>query len=182
MIFPQPTSVTYSTVTFSGSAVRSWIFPNGLSAQTCFVTPEAAAETARRLQFWDPLPHEALKVFAYQAMRGPCEVADFQTLSLKSSQSAIRWLLDKTLATTADKSDLKLTRAEEQQLADCAKSNPNPQDIGACWGELLHERAAAFQREGFDGLPPYVVPRRLECFLAFHLLSPADRGATANRQ
>ena len=71
-------------------------FPNGLSAQTCFVTPEAAAETARRLRFWDPLPHEALKVFAYQAMRGPCEVADFQSLNLKSNQGAIRWLLDKT--------------------------------------------------------------------------------------
>ena len=31
--------------------------------------------------------------------------------------------------------------------------------------------------EHFDGLPPYVVPRRLECFLAFHTLSPADRDA-----
>jgi hypothetical protein len=130
-------------------------FPNGLSAQTCFVTPEAAAETARRLQFWDPLPHDALNVFAYQAMRGPCEIADFQGLNLKSNQGAIRWLLDKTLATTADKSDLNLTRAEAQQLANCARSNSDPQDIGACWGELLQERAAAFQREGFDGLPPY---------------------------
>jgi hypothetical protein len=130
-------------------------FPNGLSAQTCFVTPEAAAETAKRLQVWDPLPHEALNVFAYQAMRAPCAEADFQSLNLKSGQSAIRWLLDKTLATTADKSDLNLTRAEAQQLANCAKSNPDSQDIGACWGELLHERAAAFQREGFGGLPPY---------------------------
>ena len=60
-----------------------------------------------------------------------------------------------TLATTADKSDLDLTRAEAQQLADCAKSKPDPQDIGACSGELLHELAAAFQREGFGGLPPY---------------------------
>ena len=32
--------------------------------------------------------------------------------------------------------------------------------------------------EHFDGLPPHVVPRRLECFLAFHTLSPTDRGAT----
>jgi len=130
-------------------------FPNGLSAQTCFVTPEAAAETVRRLLVWDPLPHEALNVFAYQTMHGSCEIADFQSLNLKSDQSAIRWLVDKTLATTADKSDLNLTRAEAQQLADCTRSNPDPQDIGACWGELLHERAAAFQREGFDGLAPY---------------------------
>ena len=130
-------------------------FPNGLSAQTCFVTPEAAAETARRLLVWDPLPHDALNVYAYQAMRGPCEITDFQSLNLKSNQGAIRWLLDKTLATTADKSDLNLTRAEAQQLANCARSNPDPQEIGACWGELLRDRATAFQREGFDGLPPY---------------------------
>jgi hypothetical protein len=65
-------------------------FPNGLSAQTCFVTLEAAAETVRRLLVWDPLPHEALKVFAYQAVRAPCAATDFQTLSLKSSESAIR--------------------------------------------------------------------------------------------
>jgi N-acetylglucosamine malate deacetylase 1 len=31
--------------------------------------------------------------------------------------------------------------------------------------------------EHFDGLTPYVVPRRLECFLSFHALSPLDRGA-----
>ena len=130
-------------------------FPNGLSAQTCFVTQEAAAETAKRLQVWDPLPHETLNVFAYQAMRGPCEIANFQGLNLESNQGAIRWLLDKTLATTADRSDLNLTLAEAQQLANCARSNPDPQEIGACWGDLLHERAAAFQREGFDGLPPY---------------------------
>jgi hypothetical protein len=40
-------------------------------------------------------------------------------------------------------------------LANCAKSSPDPQDIGACWGDLLHERATAFQREGFDGMLPY---------------------------
>ena len=130
-------------------------FPNGLSAQTCFVTPEAAEETARRLQGWDPLPHEGLKVFAYQAVRAPCAAADFQALSLKSSQGAIRWLLGKTLATTADKSDLNLTRAEAQQLALCAKDNPDPQDVSACWGKLLRERVAAFQHQGFDGLLPY---------------------------
>ncbi len=130
-------------------------FPNGLSAQTCFVTPEAAQETVRRLLMWDPLHHEALKVFAYQSVRAPCVVADFHTLNLQSSQGAIRWLLDKTMATTPDKSDLNLTRAEAQQLAACVKDNPDPEDIGACWRELLQGRVAMFQRQGFDGLPPY---------------------------
>jgi LmbE family N-acetylglucosaminyl deacetylase len=31
--------------------------------------------------------------------------------------------------------------------------------------------------EHFDGLPPHVIPRRLECFLAFHTLSPVACGA-----
>ena len=94
-------------------------FPNGLSAQTCFVTPEAAAETARRLLIWDPLPHDALNVFAYQAMRGPCETADFQSLNLKSNQGAIRWLLDKTLATTADNKPLPFAdNSVDEVIAD----------------------------------------------------------------
>ena len=130
-------------------------FPNGLSAQTCFVTPEAPEETVKRLLVWDPLPHEALKVFAYQAMRAPGEAADFRTLNLKSSQGAIRWLLDKTLTTTADKSDLNLTRAESRQLADCVKGNPDPRGVSACWAELLRARVAVFRRQGFDGLLPY---------------------------
>ena len=130
-------------------------FPNGLSAQICFVTPEAPTETVRRLLDWDPLPHEALNVFAYQAMRGPCQIADFQSLNLKSNQGAIRWLLNKPLATTAGKSDLNLTHAEAEQLAACVRNHPDPQDIGACWAELLQERVAGFERRGFDGLPPY---------------------------
>ena len=31
--------------------------------------------------------------------------------------------------------------------------------------------------EHFDGLPPHIIPRRLECFLAFHTLSPMDGGS-----
>ena len=46
---------------------------------------------------------------------------------------------------------------------------------------LIIEAAAFYAKltkweEYFDGLPPHVIPRRLECFLAFHVLSPADRG------
>ena len=132
-------------------------FPNGLSAQTCFVTTKAPAETARRLLLWDPLPHEALNVFAYQAVHAPCAAEDFQTLSLKSGQGPIRWLLDKTLATTAGKSDLNLTHAEAQQLAADVIGNPDSQGVSASWAKLLRERAVAFQRQGFDGLPPYEV-------------------------
>jgi N-acetylglucosamine malate deacetylase 1 len=45
---------------------------------------------------------------------------------------------------------------------------------------LLIEAATFYSRlskweEHFDGLPPYVIPRRLEFFLAFPTFSPADR-------
>ena len=47
---------------------------------------------------------------------------------------------------------------------------------------LIIEAAAFYAKltkweEHFEGLEPYVVPRRLECFMAFHALSPVDRGA-----
>ena len=45
---------------------------------------------------------------------------------------------------------------------------------------LIIEAAAFYAKltkwdEHFAGLPPYVVPRRLECFLAFHTLSPSGQ-------
>ena len=51
---------------------------------------------------------------------------------------------------------------------------------------LIIEAAAFYSKltkwdEHFDGLPPYVVPRRLECFLAFQTLSPADRNRDGRR-
>ncbi len=45
---------------------------------------------------------------------------------------------------------------------------------------LLIEAAAFYSKltkwdEHFGGLPPYIVPRRLECFLSFQTFSPTDR-------
>jgi N-acetylglucosamine malate deacetylase 1 len=47
---------------------------------------------------------------------------------------------------------------------------------------LIIEAAAFYSKltkwdEQFDGLPPYILPHRLECFMMFHTLSPVDRGA-----
>jgi hypothetical protein len=130
-------------------------FPQGISAQTCFAVPVTAAEAARRLQVWDPSLHAKLKAIEFHTVSEPCEPADFKSLSLQSSQRSFRWLLDETFATTAGKSELNLTRDEARQLADCAKSNPDQQAVGACWAKLLLERATAFQRRGFAGVPPY---------------------------
>ena len=129
--------------------------PEGISSQTCFAVPVTAEEAARRLQVWDPLAHQALKALAFHAVTEPCQVADFQTLNLKSTNRSCLWLLDKTLATTAGQSDLNLTRDEARQLADCAKEHPDPHAVSGCWSNLLLERATAFQRHGFAGLPPY---------------------------
>jgi LmbE family N-acetylglucosaminyl deacetylase len=47
---------------------------------------------------------------------------------------------------------------------------------------LLIEAATFYSKltkwdEHFDGLPPYIVPRRLECFLSFQAFSPTDHHA-----
>jgi N-acetylglucosamine malate deacetylase 1 len=47
---------------------------------------------------------------------------------------------------------------------------------------LIIEAAAFYSKltkwdDRFDGLPPYVLPRRLECFLGFNAIMPAERGA-----
>jgi hypothetical protein len=130
-------------------------FPNGITAETCFVVPTSAEETVKRLQTWDATPHEALKVYAFQALHNPCEPGDFQRLSFKSTQHSIRWLLEKTLASTPDKPELNLSISEAQKLAGCVDKNSDPDRIASCLAKLLMARAAAFQRQGINGVPPY---------------------------
>ncbi len=129
--------------------------PDGICAQTCFVVPVTAREAIKRLRTWDPSSHEALKVFAFHPMRVPCHAKDFQSLGLDFNQYGFRWLLDKTLATTAGKSELNLTHAEARRLADCAQNHSDPQTVGTCWADLLRQRVTAFQDKGFAGVTPY---------------------------
>ena len=98
-------------------------FPNGITAETCFAVPTSAEETAKRLRIWDPSPHEVLKVYAFQALHNPCKPGDFQRLSFKSNQHSIQWLLEKTLTSTPDESELNLSRAEARELAGCVDRN-----------------------------------------------------------
>ena len=130
-------------------------FPNGISGQTCFAVASPADETAKRLQIWDPSPHADLKVYMFQSLPKPCELADFQRLDLRSAQYPIRWLLDKTFATTAAKSELNLTHDEAKSLASCAPKHSDPQKVAGCWAHLLFDRATAFQQKGPAGVSPY---------------------------
>ena len=130
-------------------------FKNGITVQTCYAVPGPAAETAKKLQLWDPSLHQTLKIFKFHTINEPAAPTDFQDMSLKPNQRPIRWLLDKTRETTPTQSDLNLSKEEARQLAACAKSNPDPQAVSACWAQLLHQRAAAFQRQGFNGVAPY---------------------------
>jgi hypothetical protein len=132
-------------------------FPNGISAQTCFVVPLSAEETAKRLQTWDPSPHAELKVFAFHALHTPCAPEDFQRLDFKNNQKPVRWLMDKTVASTPAKSDLNLTHDEAKQLADCVQRRTGPQEVSDCWARVLQARAAAFQQKGVAGVFPYEV-------------------------
>ena len=130
-------------------------FANGIYGQTCFAVPLSAEETAKRLQTWDPSPHGELKVYAFHSLHLPCELADFQSLDFRSSQHSIRWLLDKTVATTAAKSELNLSRDEAQAMALCTQRRTDPQKVADCWTKLLFDRATAFQQRGFTSVAPY---------------------------
>ena len=130
-------------------------FPNGISAQTCFVALAPAEETAKRLQSWDPSPHHELKVFAFHTLHTPCELGDFQQLDFKTGQRPVRWLLDRIVASTPAKSDLNLARAEAQELAGCVQKRADPGNVSECVAKLLLGRASAFQQKGLDGCQPY---------------------------
>lgn len=130
-------------------------FPNGISAQTCFMVPLSAEETAKQLQLWDPSPHAELKVFAFHSLHSPCELADLQSLDFKTSQKPVHWLMDKTVASTPAKSDLNLSHEEAQTLAGCVQKRADPQKVSECWAKLLLGRALAFQQKGLDGTQPY---------------------------
>jgi len=130
-------------------------FPNGFWAETCFAVPVAPEEAAERLQFWNPSLHPTLKAIEFHQVSEPCNAADFQRLSFKLDNRPLRRLLDKSLATTARKSELNLSRDEARQLGDCAKGKPTPQVMADCWANLLLQRATAFQQGGFARVAPY---------------------------
>ncbi|MCX6906518.1 MAG: hypothetical protein NTY01_00580, partial [Verrucomicrobia bacterium] len=129
----------------------------GISTEACYAVPTPPEETARRLQEWNPLSHSELNVYQFQLVSSTCKLGDFSSLDFKQDKRAVRWLLNKTLAVTADDSDLNLSRGEARELAASLKKNSTPQEVGACWAKLLFARESAFQSKGFDGLPPYEV-------------------------
>lgn len=135
-----------------GSPMR---YPNGFQTETCFAVPVAPEEVARRLQIWDPSLHPTLKTIAFYRVSDPCSAADFDRLNFIPGNQPLRWLLKRSLATTAQKSDLHLSRAEAQRLGACVKEKPTPEAVAACWTKLLLERARLFQRDGFAGVVPY---------------------------
>ncbi|MBI5685588.1 MAG: hypothetical protein HZC54_10955 [Verrucomicrobia bacterium] len=129
----------------------------GIATQACYAVPASPEETARRLQQWNPLAHESLNVYRFHSVRLPPDAADFNDLDFKLDKRAVRWLLSKTLTTTAGDSDLNLSRSESRQIASSLKKTSTPQEVAACWTKLLMARASSFQTRGFDGMAPYEV-------------------------
>jgi hypothetical protein len=124
-------------------------FPNGISVQTCFAVPYPAEEVARKIQHWDPSRHSELKVFGYFQLNDPVKMEDFSGLTLKASQYPVRWLRDKIADVSAASSDLNLTHAEAQLLADCVQKSKEPEKVAPCFHKLLFGRAQTFQQGGY---------------------------------
>ena len=142
-------------------------FPNGISVQTCYAMALPADEAARHLQLFDPSPYSELKVFGFHELHSLCEPADFQALDFQSHQKPVRWLLDKTVATTPARSELNLTRDEAQQMARGLSKQADPKKVSECWARLLLARASSFQQKGLAGMMPYEV--------AGESVAPADQ-------
>ncbi|HEY4743520.1 MAG TPA: hypothetical protein VIH45_02600 [Desulfuromonadaceae bacterium] len=130
-------------------------FPNGISAQFCFTMPIPPAETARLLQDWDSTGVSGTNVYAHAVLHPPGGPGDFKKFHLDTTQGPTRWLVEKTLAVGSGASELNLSRGDAQHLGACVKKSPNAQGVSGCWTAMLAERAAAFQRNGFNGVAPY---------------------------
>lgn len=130
-------------------------FPNGISSQICFFVPAPPEEVLRQFQTWDPTSCASLKVYASSALKNPCGLKEFKKLRLDPGNRPVKWLLEKTLATTSGESDLNLSRSEAQELSGCVRNDPSPDAVSSCWAKLLFARAAAFQHKGLGGVMPY---------------------------
>jgi hypothetical protein len=130
-------------------------FPNGISSQICFFVPIAPEEIFKRLQAWDPTNCASLKVYATSGLKIPCELNEFKKLHLDHRERPVKWLMEKTLATTPGKLDLNLNRSEAHELSVCVKKDHSPASVSSCWAEILFKRATAFQLRGIDGILPY---------------------------
>jgi len=134
-------------------------FQRGISVQTCFVVMAPVKVTARMLQTWDPSQHESLKVHFHRPVRSPPGKEDFKSCVLNSNKPAVRRLINKTVSTTPEKSDLQLSRAEAAQIAKCMKQTENeaetsPEQLASvCWSDILRARVLRFQKEGLAGTP-----------------------------
>ncbi len=131
-------------------------FPRGISAQACFVVMAPAEKTAKLYRTWDASHHESLKLHSHCHIQSPPSDENFKPLNLSSQKSPFRWLLDKTQATTSERSDLHLSIAEATQISESMKKGGESAEATArCWKDILKARALKFQKEGLAGSPPY---------------------------
>jgi hypothetical protein len=132
-------------------------FPNGISSQLIFAVQTSPAETIKRLQTWDSKRYPALKVYASQELRDPCELKEFDTLYryMDPGLRPVKWLFDQTMSTTGKSSVLNLTQIEAAGLVACVGKDSSPKTVASCWSSLLFARASGFQRNGFAATLPY---------------------------
>jgi hypothetical protein len=130
-------------------------FPNGISTQICFFVPLSPEAVFRLQQSWDPTRCASLKIYASSGLSSPCQPRDFKKLHLDPGSRPVKWLVEKTLATTSGKLELNLTSSDARELSACVSKDSSLNSIGSCWSKLLLTRATAFQLKGLGGVLPY---------------------------
>lgn len=140
-------------------------FPRGISVQTCYVVMAPMELTLYMLKTWDPSPHKSLKLDIHCPIPSSPAAEDFAALDFSSGKIAVRWLVEKTLSTRAEKTELQISAAEAAGMAEWVRNereaDPDhartraPEIARQCWINILQSRAEKFYQEGFAGLPPY---------------------------
>jgi hypothetical protein len=129
--------------------------PRDISVESCFLVRAPADAAAAALPAWDPSRHPELDVLMHRPVRSPPQEADFEALQLDASKPFVRWLVAKTLAAAPGKGDLQLTAEDAQAIASRLGPSGAEAAVAPLWRGLLLARAAAFERGGLAGLPPY---------------------------
>lgn len=127
----------------------------GISVQTCFFIKAPPKVTVETIQTWNASRHKALGVFHHHNFSAPVRDDDFELLNLDSGNSAVRWLVSRTLAAKADHSEFQISRADAEQIVAQVQGQPPGASLAAqCWKKILMSRAAKFQQQGIASVPP----------------------------
>lgn len=143
-----PVSLKAGTVAASRATIRS--VPGSMAVETVFYVPAPPARVASGLMSWNPTTSRELGITLHQREGRPLGAADFSVLNLVATKPEQRWILDRTLPFSADRSPFFLTEAEVRR-ASALEVGGGVKAVNTFWREVLATRATGYQNAGLSG-------------------------------